>query len=177
MSVLKASYEDIQSLLESGFLDLVKDVVDGALGCIVYRDDGDNVSDSAGSVNHFGYGFLFCLVIAIHRDRGDDIGHKFGGVVERRFAYLEYGNKGQQTVVGFVSVENHIYLVVGRFIDDRVGEARQGVVSEGYVPGEKKRPGNFPSLRNRQRPPVFECSLSTIVVLWLWPIDLAQGEA
>ena len=115
-SVLKASDEDIQSLFESGFLDLVKDVVDGALGGIVDRDDGDDVSDCAGAVKHFGNGFLFRRVIAIHRDRGDDIGHKFGGVVERRFAYLEYGDKGQQTVIGFVSVENHIYLVVGLFM-------------------------------------------------------------
>jgi hypothetical protein len=51
---------------------------------------------------------------------------------------MENSSKGQQTVIGFVSVENHIYLVVGRFIDDRVGEARTGVVSEGYVPGEKE---------------------------------------
>lgn len=35
--------------------------------------------------------------------------------------------------------------MVGRFIDDRVGEARQGVVSEGYVPGEKRGRGTSPA--------------------------------
>lgn len=50
---------DVQVLLESCFLDLVIDEVDGSLWGIVDRDDGDDTSDCARVVKHFGYGQPF----------------------------------------------------------------------------------------------------------------------